>query len=52
MKKGYIKRTRKRNNGKFIGYDYEVYERPNEVVATENGKSENGKPNIDFSNLG
>ena len=52
MKKGYIKRTRKRDNGKFIGYDYEVYERPNEVIATENGKSENGEPNIDFSNLG
>ena len=52
MKKGYIKRTRKRDKGKFVGYDYEVYEIPNEIIATENGKSENGLIDIDFSNLG
>ena len=52
MKKGYMKRTRKRDKGRFVGYDYEVYEIPNEIIATKNGKSENGKPNIDFSNLG
>ena len=51
MKKGYIKRTRKREKGRFVGYDYEVYEVPNEIVATKNGKSEIGLVNIDFSNL-
>ncbi len=52
MKKGYIKRTRKRDKGKFVGYDSEVYEIPNEIIATKNGKSENGLIDIDFSNLG
>ena len=51
MKKGYIKRTRKREKGRFVGYDYEVYEVPNEIIATKNGKSEIGLVNIDFSNL-
>ena len=52
MKNGYIRRTRKRDKGRFVGYEYEVYEIPNEIIATKNGKSENGLIDIDFSNLG
>lgn len=43
---GYIDRAQKRDeNGKFVGYNYDVFE-----VPTEDGKSDNGKPDIGESN--
>ena len=38
-KAGYIKKTRLKENGKFAGWDYSVYE-----TSTINGLSEHGKP--------
>ena len=45
IKKGYIIRERKREKGKFKGYDYQVFERPDlaENWKSVNGKSVNGK---------
>lgn len=45
IKKGYIIRERKRDKGKFKGYDYQVFERPDlaENWKSVNGKSVNGK---------
>ena len=46
IEKGYIDRTQKRDDkGKFIGYEYDVYEIPAEVR-----KPDNGEPNIGESN--
>ena len=52
MKNGYIRRTRKRDKGRFVGYEYEVYEIPNELAIAEYAKSENGKSKVANSNLG
>jgi DnaD/phage-associated family protein len=41
---GYVRKIRVRDeNGKFVGWEYEVFEIPTEVGFTENGKSEVGK---------
>lgn len=40
---GYIVRQKKREKGKFQGYEYDVYEVSTVCLKTENGKTENGK---------
>lgn len=47
---GYLKRTRVREQGRFKGWEYSVYESPDE--ATENGNSEIGETENGFSEVG
>lgn len=47
---GYLKRTRVREQGKFKGWEYSVYESPEE--PTENGKAEIGETENGLSEVG
>jgi len=50
IKLGYVERTQKRSDGKFKGYDYTVYEKPNmEKPNTEKPNTE--KPNTEKQQL-
>ena len=52
LEAGYMERVQKKEKGKFMGYDYSIYEKPktenpqreNRNGKTVNGLSENGKP--------
>lgn len=51
IKAGYIVRQKKRTKGRFMGYEYIVYEHPTVMPKTENGKTENEKRHTSNTDL-